>query len=750
MPRRQSHSLHPLPRSLTSRTPTRRRGVFADAWPRLDRVQELGENGEGHSGCVNALSWSDDGATLLTGSDDQRICIWTPDTRRDAPAAQLSPHPLKHSGTILTGHRANIFSCRFLPNSSTPTIVSCAGDGDIRVFEVERLRPAEGMSLPFVRRVRGALWGVDGPGVRVLECHRDRTKRIATEASPFLFLSVSEDGTVRQHDLRRPHACREECPPPLFRAPPQVDLYSLSVSPLTPHLFAVAGQTDCAYICDRRKPEHQTPSWGKHTRRAEQVTCVRRLALPQAEWESVERRNAAFHERHITCVKMSADHAGEVICAFARHSTSLFSLNDSPAESSARVHHGSVVPPNPESNTHKAERKRDGMNGAEGRGPGDEEDRHTGEGPGERLNIALSGSRVRHGVPKRRISSVSHPESRAGSGSRPRTERTEPDDEMAPRLARFLRSPPPSPPIEDARSPRSERPRDRRPLGTEWEGPDEVLDLANFIRESEEGSEDELDAIMTGVDGARDLLASMAMELDDDEEMSESDTETSDDGWPTENDSSDGSELNVRNGAPSSEGEFRGVDVLYPRRSYRGARNIDTVKDCNFLGDSSDKVASGSDDGNWFVWDKETGRLAGIWWADSDIVNVMEQHPTLPVVAVSGIDNTVKMFAPVTRHPNPSFNRTSDADAIIERNLARSAPRPSSIFADVSAVQMLVTMLRSQQGGEPREAVLDLFRSLGVVRVEGGSDGDHDGDDEGDDDDEDDEDENDDEGESEA
>jgi nuclear receptor interaction protein len=81
--------------------------------------------------------------------------------------------------------------------------------------------------------------------VRVLRCHTDRTKRIATENSPYLFLTVSEDGTVRQHDLRRPHNCRSECPEPLFRAPRNVDLYSLSVSTVTPHMFAVAGRTDC-------------------------------------------------------------------------------------------------------------------------------------------------------------------------------------------------------------------------------------------------------------------------------------------------------------------------------------------------------------------------------------------------------------------------------------------------------------------------------------------------------------------------
>jgi WD and tetratricopeptide repeat-containing protein 1 len=35
----------------------------------------------------------------------------------------------------------------------------------------------------------------------------------------------------------------------------------------------------------------------------------------------------------------------------------------------------------------------------------------------------------------------------------------------------------------------------------------------------------------------------------------------------------------------------------------------------------SDKVASGSDDGNFFVWDKVTGRLDGIWRGDENVVN---------------------------------------------------------------------------------------------------------------------------------
>ncbi len=72
------------------------------------------------------------------------------------------------------------------------------------------------------------------------------------------------------------------------------------------------------------------------------------------------------------------------------------------------------------------------------------------------------------------------------------------------------------------------------------------------------------------------------MELDEDEDEmpEESEAEESDD-----DDDSD-SDMVYRNGALSSEGEFKGVDLLYPRHSFRGARNVETVKDCEF--DSTD------------------------------------------------------------------------------------------------------------------------------------------------------------------
>lgn len=87
---------------------------------------------------------------------------------------------------------------------------------------------------------------------------------------------------------------------------------------------------------------------------------------------------------------------------------------------------------------------------------------------------------------------------------------------------------------------------------------------------------------------------------------------------------------------------FASAPVIYPRRLYKAARNVETVKDVTFLGAEKNYIGSGSDDGNFFVWSKE-GKLEGIWEGDGSVVNVIEQHPSLPLCAVSGIDSTVKV-----------------------------------------------------------------------------------------------------------
>lgn len=84
-----------------------------------------------------------------------------------------------------SGHHANIFSAKFLPATNDSVIVSCAGDSEVRVFDISH------GSLTGKR----ILEGEGGLLRKVYTCHNDRVKRIVVEeGNPWVFLSCSEDG----------------------------------------------------------------------------------------------------------------------------------------------------------------------------------------------------------------------------------------------------------------------------------------------------------------------------------------------------------------------------------------------------------------------------------------------------------------------------------------------------------------------------------------------------------------------------
>lgn len=94
-------------------------------------------------------------------------------------------------------------------------------------------------------------------------------------------------------------------------------------------------------------------------------------------------------------------------------------------------------------------------------------------------------------------------------------------------------------------------------------------------------------------------------------------------------------------------------DTLYPHPSgdfahrYQGHRNNATVKGVNFFGPKSEYIVSGSDCGNIFIWDKDTESI--VQWLLGDeqgVVNFLETHPFIPVLATSGLDYDVKVWVP--------------------------------------------------------------------------------------------------------
>ncbi|KAI9840621.1 MAG: hypothetical protein M1838_003983, partial [Thelocarpon superellum] len=321
----------------------------------LDIVNELG----GHSGCVNTLwsfSWSRSGRLLASGSDDQHLNIHS-----HQPESTIAPFSLTTS--ISTGHTANIFSTKFMPHSNDQTLVSCAGDGEVRVFDVERsARSTIPVDVATERRrgnnstFNGVRYlGEADTNCRVYRSHSDRVKRIVTESSPYLFLTCSEDGEVRQWDLRQPSSAYPpprggrgfmarggdhddtNVPPPLISYKRyRLDLNTISCSASQPHYIALGGAHLHCFLHDRRMLgrdrtlERGTPSAARAPHEDDEsltgqaTQCVRRFAPNGAT------RMKRTDNNHITACKISDANPNEIVVSWSGDWIYTFDLVKSP------------------------------------------------------------------------------------------------------------------------------------------------------------------------------------------------------------------------------------------------------------------------------------------------------------------------------------------------------------------------------------------------------------------------------------
>ncbi|KAJ6613413.1 WD40-repeat-containing domain protein [Mycena sp. CBHHK59/15] len=269
----------------------------------LNRVQVL----DGHSGCVNALSWAKDGELLLSGGDDRTIRIWGP----SMDPSSLTDCPSFVCRSVMpTGHLANIFNAHMLPYSSQ--IATVAGDGQVRVHDVR-----EALSGSAQSNSRQLC-------VHRLRCHGDRVKRLVTEDSPHLFLTVGEDGTVRQHDLRTSHDCDYgSCPPPLIQL--DFELSTLSLSSLTPYQFVVAGESPYGFLFDRRQAGRFLLEERGMVENG-MTHCIRRFGRPEPS------PDMRITREHITGARMSSQNGHEVLLSYSADAVYLYSTRDEPKE----------------------------------------------------------------------------------------------------------------------------------------------------------------------------------------------------------------------------------------------------------------------------------------------------------------------------------------------------------------------------------------------------------------------------------
>ncbi|KAJ2446933.1 hypothetical protein IWW46_000616 [Coemansia sp. RSA 2440] len=135
------------------------------------------------------------------------------------------------------------------------------------------------------------------------------------------------------------------------------------------------------------------------------------------------------------------------------------------------------------------------------------------------------------------------------------------------------------------------------------------------------------------------------------------------------------------------------VPVILPCRRYWGHCNAETIKDVNFVFDRY--VASGSDDGCMFIWDRQTMNIVQLVRGDSDVVNIIEGHPVLPIIAVSGIGSDVQIFhlsqgGPAAAHQRnfPMIQQTHMLAAGLHDPAARQACINRAYAADQYASEL--------------------------------------------------------------
>ncbi|KAF1814974.1 WD40 repeat-like protein [Eremomyces bilateralis CBS 781.70] len=648
------------------------RGLYGDSsWvDDLDIVNEL----NGHSGCINALSWSKSGRLLASGSDDTYVNIHT-------YLPHASDSQFSYTTAILTGHEQNIFSVKFMPYTNDRVIVTAAGDHEVRIFDVEyNSTSRSSTTLPFGPsnpRRRGrphvlqngvSYLSAGDTSAKVFRSHYDRVKRIVTESSPYFFLTCSEDGEVRQWDIRSPESAYPKrdyrnvndpsIPPPLISyGRYQIDLNTISCSPSQPHYIALGGTHPHCFIHDRRMlgrnkfDERGSPAPSSSTTgdkddedMAEATQCVRRLARNRKT--SVGPRNSD----HITACKISDAHPNEVIASWSNDNIYSFDIVRTPDARDVK----------------EDSQEAEGSQRSQGRvksSPSLKRKRPGGE------NASQSGSDGR-------------------SGSHPRTDDGSSTDNQGPASV-AIRPDHGSASASEGQDHEQQENGDSTPqaptsASRRTQGPSQnvqtsgVSDLLNAITSTsvaEDSEEEEIERFLEqsvlgvhrshqgghGTGGGGEDEAQNE-EDEDEEEEDEEDHNDYEEGDEDDEDNS-GSEEDSEDTSSDEYGPQmlgfparvlhmkskrkvnQNVPCLPHMRTYKGHCNTQTVKDVNFYGLNDEYVVSGSDDGNFFIWDRQTARLVNILEGDGEVVNVVQGHPYEPMIATSGIDNTIKIFS---------------------------------------------------------------------------------------------------------
>ncbi|XP_060199010.1 protein ALTERED SEED GERMINATION 2 isoform X3 [Lycium barbarum] len=684
----------------------------------------------GHQGCVNAIAWNSKGSLLISGSDDTKMNIWS-----------YSSCKLLHS--IETGHSANIFCTKFVPETSDDLVVSGAGDAEVRLFHLSHLKG------------RGREDNAVTPSA-LFQCHTRRVKKIAVEVgNPHVVWSASEDGTVRQHDFREGASCppagssRQECRNILLDlrcgakkslADPPRQLFALKscdISSTRPHLLIVGGSDAFARLYDRR----MLPPLSSSQKKLPPPPCVSYFC-------PMHLSDSGRTSLHLTHVAFSPN-GEEVLLSYSGEHVYLMDVN--PAHGSSMSYNSGDVSnlinfaPLPNGIDLQSSVSGIFLNGSSSkRIPATKlekckkliqmavkslkEDSNFYYGI-EACNEVLDGCRDDIGplltfeclctrasiLLKRKWKNDAHMAIRDCHRARKLNSSSfRPLLLIADALSQLGKH---KEALEFAIGAQSLAPSDS-----------EVALKVESIKEHIAAAEADKINKANGGESRSDPRAGRVLSLSDILYRSDTNSDASPDGPRSERDDSDDDDelelafetsisgdegrdvdpnvlhgsLNLRIhrrgdstgetgwangscGSPTSsqkeKAAYQPEAAIDMKRRYVGHCNVGTdIKQASFLGERGEYIASGSDDGRWFIWEKRTGRLIKMLHGDEAVVNCVQCHPYDCIVATSGIDSTIKIWTPTASVPSlvaggaagPETSNVLDAMESNQRRLCRT------------------------------------------------------------------------------
>ncbi|XP_054163178.1 WD and tetratricopeptide repeats protein 1-like [Oppia nitens] len=600
---------------------------------------------EGHSGCVNCLEWNQSGSLLASGSDDVQIIVW-------------DPLRYKKLHCLQSGHQGNIFSIKFMPKSNDNIVCSGAADCKVRVHDMKASET-----------------------ILACDCHMGRVKRLAVAPDvPHIFWSAAEDGLVLQYDLREKHRCFSVCNNVLINLMnyngPNAEVKCVAINPIRTELIAIGANDAFVRLYDRRMISLQ--SIHNRNELGSRYSWERRMA-PANNDNISEESSTLTDNLPIGCVKYFI--AGHLLRRkdkkrYRAYASTYLSFSPDGNEllsnlGSEQIYLFDVIKPSKPKFYNTDVMHKNGY--------------HKELAVNTTTTTTSNGYHHLNGVVKDCESLDVIPKSAMfdkklylfNSTLPPiidkiKTKANERFDRSNYTLAIDLYN------KAVSLCPRAAVLYGNRALAymnRKWDGDiyaalrdcytalqlDGNYYKANYrlckcllalewFREANDcyDTYKQKFAEQADTDASQKLYREIQQAVNN-KSSDQSSTCRSRSSPYTETDSNGSNDdviYNMSNAVNSQEREWRSLSFDYKSR-YCGHCNTTTdIKEANFFGSDGQYIIAGSDDGSFFVWDRQTTNIVRVMRGDESIVNCLQPHPTTCLLATSGIDQVVRLWSP--------------------------------------------------------------------------------------------------------